>query len=108
MVVSPANFKFRRTRLPEPLYHEPEIAISDFGVQYSANHIAIGRPQVKKTLVELSGNGVPRVGQIENPGTILEHDRMAGPARVIFQQAAERFGGHACIVPTKSVIVCDP
>jgi hypothetical protein len=48
--------------LPEALDHEPEVAIADFGIQYSANDIAIRRPQVKEALVVLSGNGVPGVG----------------------------------------------
>jgi hypothetical protein len=66
--------------MPQFLYHEAQRAIADFGIQNPPDGIAFRRPQVQQALVLFSRDGVLRICQVEYPGAIFEHQRVAGAA----------------------------
>jgi len=80
VIPSPADLELRWPRLSELLHHKPQVAIADFRVQHSADSISFRRPQVQQALVVFSRDGVLRICQVEYPGAIFEHQRVAGAA----------------------------
>ena len=67
-----ANLKLGWFRLSKPLHCQPEDFVLNLCFQNPPHEITFLRPQMQQALVPLTGNGVRRLSQIEDNGTVFD------------------------------------
>jgi len=59
-----------------------------FSIQHSPNWVPLGRPEANQAFVEFARDRIFRVGEVIDPGAILQYDRVTGSAEKILERAA--------------------
>jgi hypothetical protein len=90
-----ANLKLGWFRLSTPLHCQPEDFVLHLGFQNSPHEIPFLRPQVRQALVPLTGNGVLRLSEIEDNGTVFNNYRVARRREEVFDRAHKGFRSHS-------------
>jgi hypothetical protein len=93
-----ANLKLGWFRLSKPLHCQPQDFVLHLGFQNPPHEIPFLRPQMQPALVPLTGNGVLRLSEIEDNGTVFDDYCIVRRCEEVVNRAHKGFGSHPSIV----------